>query len=217
MPTRFDSDIRFTGGLPFVLLSGNADFRSENLVAFEGGARAQATGWLSYEVAVYHNRYHDLRSQDRQPAGTIRFGNSVEGNVSGFEVSSTVQPSTSTRVHGSYAWLHRDIRPEPGSADISGGEGNDAPHLFNLQVFADLQPNVRLNIMTRYVAALPRPRLDGYAEADVTLQWDVRPWAELALVGQDLLHDSHPEFFSGQTLLEEYERSVFVTLTLRRR
>jgi hypothetical protein len=51
----------------------------------------------------------------------------------------------------------------------------------------------------------------------MTLQWDVRPWAELALTGQNLLHRSHPEFFSGQTRLEEYDRSVFITLTLRRR
>ena len=89
--------------------------------------------------------------------------------------------------------------------------------LATLQIFTDLRPGLRLNVVTRYLAALPRPPVPGYAEADLTLQWDVRPWAELQFVGQNLLHDRHPEFSGGQPNLEEYDRSVFVMLTLRRR
>jgi iron complex outermembrane receptor protein len=218
MPTRFDTDIRFTGGSPAVIISGSEEFRSEVLVAYEAGFRSQPAQRLSYEVAVYHNRYGDLRSQNLQvPPLPVTLGNTVDGHISGIELAVTWEPSARARVHGSYAWLKRSIAPEPGSTDVSGGEGNDAPHIANLQLFTDVRTNLRFNVIGRYVAALPRPHLAAYAEADMTLQWDLRPWAELALTGQNLLHRSHPEFFSGQTNLEEYDRSVFVTLTLRRR
>jgi len=217
MPTRFDTDIRFTGGLPVVLIAGTTDFRSETLIAYEAGFRSQPAQRLSYEVAVYHHEYDDLRSQDLQPTSLVTLGNSVQGHINGIELGATWEPSAVARVHGSYTWLHRSIAPEAGSTDVSGGEGNDASHLATMQLFTDIRPDLRFNVMLRYVADLPRPHLDGYAEADMTLQWDVRPWAELALNGQNLFHRSHAEFFSGQTSLEEYDRSVFITLTLRRR
>jgi iron complex outermembrane receptor protein len=217
MPTRFDTDIRFTGGSPVVLIAGTEQFRSERLIAYEAGFRSQLAQRLSYEVAAYHNRYDDLRSQEAVPGRPIALGNTVEGHISGIELGATWEPVGSARLHGSYTWLHRSIGREPGSRDISGGEGNDAPHLATLQVFTDVRPDVRVNLVTRYVAALSRPHLPAYAEADVTVQWDVRPWAELSFVGQNLLHDRHPEFFTGQTNLEEYDRGFYVTLTVRRR
>jgi iron complex outermembrane recepter protein len=217
MPTRFDTDIRFTGGQPVVLVSGSPDFRSETLISTEAGFRSQPRTNFSYEAAVYVNRYDDLRSQDPGVSVPIVLGNTVGGHIAGIELGATWEPFTSSRLHGSYTWLHRSIAPDPGSLDISGGEGNDAPHLATAQLFTNLTANVRFNVLGRYVAALPRPALPAYAEADVTLQWDVRPWAELAVTGQNLLHDRHPEFTSGQLTLEYYQRSAFVTLTLRRR
>jgi iron complex outermembrane recepter protein len=217
MPTRFDTDIRVRALQPFVVITGNPDFRSESLVAYEGGFRSQPARRVSYEASVYHNQYDDLRSQNRVPGAPITLGNDVAGHINGLELAGTWEPSNSARVHGSYTWLHRSIAAEPGSTDITGGEGNDATHLATLQVFADLRPDLRLNLIGRYVGALPRPHLSAYGEADVTLQWDLRPRIELALVGQNLLHDRHPEFWSGQPNLERYERSVFVTLTYRYR
>ena len=215
MPTRFDSDIRVTGGLPAVLITGSPGFRSEKMIVYEAGFRSQPMQRLTYEAAVYHNRYDDLRSQDVIPNAPLTLGNSVEGHISGIELGAT--SSIAARLHGSYTWLHRSIASKPGSTDITGGEGNDAPHLATLQLFTDLRPGLRLNVINRYLAALPQPPVPGYAEADLTLQWDVRPWAELQFVGQNLLHDRHPEFSGGQPNLEEYDRSVFVMLTLRRR
>jgi iron complex outermembrane receptor protein len=217
LPTRFDSDIRFTGGTDSLLVTGSAAFRPEAMVAYEAGWRSQPLARVSFEVATYRNTYDDLRSQDRLEGAPITIGNGVAGHISGLEVGTTWTPSAAVRVHGSYAYLRRAIGTAPGSADITGGEGNDAPHLATLQVFGDLAPDLRLNVMTRYVAALPRPRVDGYVEADVTLQWDVASWAELGLVGQNLLQPRHPEFSSGQAFVEEYERSLYVTLTIRRR
>ena len=151
------------------------------------------------------------------PRAPITLGNTIQGHINGIELGGTWEPvarrpaarqlcvaapvdRARTRQHGTSA-AARERRAAPGR---------------RLQLFTDIRPDLRLNVMARYVAALPRPRLAGYAEADVTLQWDVRRGIELALTGQNLLHGRHPEFFSGQALLEAYERSFFFTITFRR-
>ncbi len=217
LPTRFDSDIRVTAGQPFVVISGNPNFRPERMIAYEGGVRAQPLARTSFDVAVFHNRYDDLRSQNLQPTGLIEVGNDVEGHSSGIELGSTWEVSTAARLHGSYTWLTKDIHGEPGSADITGGEGNDPSHMATLRLFTELRPNLRFNFMSRYISALTRPRVAGYAEADLSIQWDFANGFELALHGQNLLHDHHPEFSSGQPNLEEYDRSVYVALAFRGR
>ena len=97
MPTRFDTDIRFTGGLPFVLITGNPDFRSETLIAYEAGFRSQPIERVSYELAVYHNRYDDLRSQERLDGLPITVGNGVGGLISGIELGATWEPVAAAR------------------------------------------------------------------------------------------------------------------------
>jgi iron complex outermembrane receptor protein len=216
MPTRFDSDIRVTLNQPVVIVTGSSLFQPEQLVAYEAGVRTQVAKDLTFDVSVYHDDYRRLRSQELVPAAPITVGNTIQGNIDGIELAGTWEPTGSLRIHGATTWLHKSLEKAPGSRDISGGEGNDACCLARLQVFADLRDDLRLTGLARYVSELPGPRLAAYAEADVTLQWDVRRGIELSLVGQNLLHDSHPEFTGGQQLLEAYERSFFVTLTLRR-
>ena len=216
MPTRFDSDIRVTLGRPVVLITGSPSFEPEQLVAYEAGVRTQVASELTFDVSVYHDDYTRLRSQELVPGAPVTLGNTIEGEINGIELAATWEPSDMLRFHGATSFLHKSLDRSPGSQDVSGGEGNDACCLARLQIFTDLRDDLRLTGLVRYIAALPWPHLPGYAEADVTLQWDIRKGIELSLAGQNLLHDSHPEFTSGQPLLEAYERSFFVTLTLRR-
>ena len=216
MPTRFDSDIRVTLGQPVVVITGSPAFEPEQLVAYEAGVRTQVASELTFDVSVYHDDYRRLRSQELVPGAPVTLGNTIQGHIDGIEFGATWEPMEMLRFHGATSWLHKSLEPAPESRDISGGEGNDACCLARLQIFADLRDDLRLTGLARYIAALPTPHLAAYAEADVTLQWDVRRGIELSLVGQNLLHDSHPEFTSGQPLLEAYERSFFFTITFRR-
>ena len=216
MPTRFDSDIRVTLGQPVVVITGSPLFDPEQLVAYEAGFRTQVSPELTFDVSVYHDDYKRLRSQELVPGAPVTLGNTIEGEINGIEFAATWEPSDMLRFHGATSFLHKSLDRSPGSQDVSGGEGNDACCLARLQIFADLREDLRLTGLARYIAELPSPQLAAYAEADVTLQWDVRKGIELSFVGQNLLHDSHPEFTSGQPLLEAYERSFFVTVTFRR-
>ena len=216
MPTRFDSDIRVTLGQPNVVITGSPSFEPEQLIAYEAGIRTQVSSQLTFDVNVYHNDYERLRSQELVPGAPITLGNTLEGAINGIELGATWEPSTMLRFHGATSILDKSLRRSPGSQDVSGGEGNDACCLARLQIDADLRDDLRLTGLARYNAALPSPHLPAYAEADLTLQWDIRRGIELSFAGQNLLHDSHPEFTSGQPMLEAYERSFFVTVTFRR-
>ena len=198
------------------MITGSPSFEPEQLVAYEGGVRTQVASELSFDVSVYHDDYKRLRSQESVPGAPITLGNTIEGEINGLEFGATWEPSDALRFHGATSFLHKSLVRSTGSQDVSGGEGNDACCLARLQIFADLRDDLRLTGLARYIADLPSPRLPGYAEADVTLQWDVRKGIELSFVGQNLLHDSHPEFTTGQPMLEAYERSFFVTVTFRR-
>jgi iron complex outermembrane recepter protein len=217
MPTRFDSDLRFTSGFPFLVATGDSAFEPEQLVAYETGVRAQPYETFSFDVTYYHDAYRRLRSQEFTPGAPIRLGNSIQGDIDGIEFGATWEPSDFLRLHGSTTYVNKSLKKAPGSRDISGGEGNDPCCLARAQLFTDLRDDLRLTVLGRFVGALPAPHVPAYGEADVTLQWDLRRDVELSFVGQNLLHDRHPEFASaGQTVFEAFERSFFVTLTLRR-
>jgi iron complex outermembrane receptor protein len=213
MPTRFDSDVRIALNQPVVVVTGSPEFKPEQLVAYEGGVRVRPVSALSFDVSVYRDEYRDLRSLE---AGVpITVGNTLEGHVTGIELGATWEPTGILRIHGATSFLDKTLERGPATLD-TGAEGNDPCCLTRLQVFTDLRDDLRLTGLLRAIASLPRPHLPGYTEADLTLQWDVKRGIELSLVGQNLLHDSHPEFYDGQSMLEAYERSIFVTLSFRR-
>ncbi len=56
------------------------------------------------------------------------------------------------------------------------------------------------------------PGIDGYSELDVRLAWRGERTLELALVGQNLLHDHHIEF-GTPAARGEIERSVYGKVT----
>ena len=62
----------------------------------------------------------------------------------------------------------------------------------------------------RYVAELPDPATPAYTELDLRLGWSPAEKIEVAIVGRNLLDESHPEF-RGRTITREVERSVFGT------
>ena len=94
VPTRFDTDLRFrfpgstTGAL---LLTGNSDFESESVMAYEAGYRQQFRERISIDLAGYVNRYDDLRTQELRPGEPILLANMMNGLTRGVESTATAQ------------------------------------------------------------------------------------------------------------------------------
>lgn len=212
LPTRLDTDVRVN--TPVLLLEGNERFRSEDVVAYEAGYRAVPAQRISFDIATFVNRYDNLRSQEMPIAAgdpTI-LANSLNAITSGVEVSSNVQVSNRCRVHGSYAYLHKDLSFDRGSRDVTGGraEGNDPSHRFSLRAHADPVQRLEVDGILRYVGSRPAPDVPAYGELDLRVGFIISPSWELSLIGQNLLHDHHPEFGAPVPTRVEFRRGAFV-------
>lgn len=218
-PTRFDDDIRISTNTGVLLIQGSDAFESEEMVGWEFGYRAQPMPIVTFEVETFNNRYGNLRSQDAPAVGAlpITIANTLIGESRGIETSATLQPAQGWRVKASYAWLDTDIMRAEGSRDVSNGvnEANDPTYMFTLRAGVDLTHHVEADVWWRAVGALPDPAVPAYNELNTRVGWRPNDRIELALVGQDLLHDQHPEFGTLAPTRIEFERSVRVVFSLR--
>jgi iron complex outermembrane receptor protein len=218
-PTRFDDDVRVLTATGQLLIQGSDDFESEAMLGWEVGYRARPMPAMSMELVTFKHHYGNLRSQDGPAVGVlpITVANTLIGDSRGLEASATVQPHDSWRVRASYTLLDVDITRAPGSRDVTGGtsEANDPTHTFTLRGAFDLHRHVDLDLWWRSVSELPNPVVPAYSELNARLGWRPNERIELALVGQDLLHDQHPEFGTSVPRRVEFERSVRATFTLR--
>ncbi|MCA1649313.1 MAG: TonB-dependent receptor [Acidobacteria bacterium] len=212
LPTRVDTDLRIFQNNRLIL-SGSEAFESESAIAYEGGYRLRPHARASLDLAAFVNRYDRIRSQEfpSRLGLVIELGNTLNAKTSGVELGGAFQAAANWRVHGSYAYLHKSITMDAGSRDLSKGasEGNDPSHLFSMRSYLDLPRGVALDATFRYVARRPDPVVPAYGELDLRLGWAARPGWELSLIGQNLLHDRHPEFGAPTPLRYEFERGVF--------
>ena len=219
MPTRIDTDLRFTAGTPFVVLTGNPDFQSETVISTEVGYRRRFLPWISASATAFFNVYDALRSQEPTPpiGVPIVIGNKHSGRVRGFEVVAQVEPLRRWQVNVNYSRLAERFSFDADSRDPTGGmsEHNDPPHQLRLRSFTDLTDRWSFDATLRWVAALPRPAVPSYTELTLRVARMLGHGFEVDVVGENLLHDRHLQFVNlGPS--HDVPRSVFARLTWRR-
>jgi iron complex outermembrane receptor protein len=218
-PTRYDEDIVFyTAGSP--LLEGSSAFKSESLLAYELGYRVQPRTGLVVDLAAFYNVYDDLRSYEPAAPPAVfpyHFANKLKGDTWGLEGRVSWQAAPWWRLHAEYAWFDKDLSFDPGSYDPTGGtaEGNDPRNRAVLRSQVDLPGRCEFDGTLRYVSRLPAPVVPAYTELDLRLGWQASDRLELSLVGQNLLHASHPEFGPPTPLREEIQRGAYGKVTWR--
>jgi len=218
-PTRLDEDLRFLAG-PVVTVRGDRDFESEELIAYELGYRRQPLRNLVLDAALFYNVYDNLRSQETSatPSGLpVVLANKLEAETWGLELRASYQPLAWWRLYAGYALFDKELRLDPDSRDPTGGkfEGNDPRHRFMLRSLADLPGGFELDGLLRYVDELPFPAVEAYTELDLRLGWRATDRLDLSLVGQNLLHGSHPEFGIPSPTRQEVERGLSGKVTWR--
>lgn len=217
LPSRIDTDFRFTGGGPGVILAGSLDFDKESVVALEAGYRAQPHARLSVDVSAFANRYSDLRSQAPGTDVDIVLRNDLSGRSAGVELAVAAQLVPALRVRGSYTRLQTSTTVEAGKIDLGGGaaEYNDPSHQTALRLYGDLPRGFELDGFFRYISALPHPVVPGYAELDARLGWVSSGGHEVAIIGRNLLHAAHPEFGVPGPRRHEFQRAISLRSTWR--
>jgi iron complex outermembrane recepter protein len=211
-PTRLESDLLlFQPDTDNVLLRGNPDFESEELVAYEAGYRVQLSPALSTDIALFYHDYSQLRSLTLQPDGSRLVTNDMEGETYGFEISTNYQVSEWWRVKTGYSHLRKSLRfvGGNGGTEAGEGEGNDPDHILVVHSAWDLPRSMEFDAVVRYVDALPSPAVSSYTELDLRLAWRPSRDFEAAIVGRDLLQKQHAEF--GTT--REVARTIYGKLT----
>lgn len=216
-PTRSDTDARFlpNPATGFVLIAGSPAFNCEKATVYELGFRYQPRPDWYFDVAAFYNDYSDLRTLE--PSGATGFpllvSNLRDGEIYGAEATVTFQPTERWQLSASASHLTEHLHFRPGSRDSTAGsiEGNDPSWLGSLRTSLALSPRVKVDGTVRYVAALPNPAVPAYWTMDLRIAFQPAPHWEVALVGQNLLEPSHPEFAATT----EVQRGGHVRVTHR--
>jgi iron complex outermembrane receptor protein len=212
-PTPFDKDVReYQNGA--LLLTGDPEFRSEKLIAYEAGLRLVPTDRISFSISGFYNDYDDLRSIEltNRTALPLRWGNEIAGHTYGFDSWADVRLSDWWRLKPGYSLLLSDFGFKEGATALASitQVGNDPKHRVTLRTSMDLGPQINFDADLRYVSALPDPYVPGYIELGARVGWQFHERAEISISGFNLLHDKHQELPLGEA--RPVGRSVFAAL-----
>lgn len=220
MPSRYDRDIFQPRPLPLVA-SGSKQFVSETLLAYEIGYRAQIGTKVTGSVSAYYNRYNDLRSFGPAPGNPrqFMFGNNLHGENHGVEASVRYSAFDGWRLRAGYTYLIDHIQAKPGTVDLFGGrnEVSDPKHQIFIGSSWDLPRNFSFDADVRWIDTLQTVNgtVPSYAELGARFAWQPNDRLEFSIVGQNLLHDHHPEFGIAIPRREEIERGVYAKVAVR--
>ena len=116
-----------------------------------------------------------------------------------------------------YTLLQEDLRVKPGRVDqnLGRGEAFDPQQQIQLRTSIDLFDDLELDLGFRFVDQIQNTArgfetIPDYTTVDVRVAWLPTRNLELAIVGQNLLDERHPEFG-----LREIERSGYAKATWR--
>jgi len=230
-PSRIDRDFSEPGpSFPPVILTGGSNFVSETVIAYELGYRAELGPKVVTSVSAFYNVYDHVRSTSTNNVPDslglplpLFFENNLKAQTYGTEVSATYQVLDWWRLHGSYDLLKEDVQIKPGTQDFNKtlNETADPQQQFSLRSSMDVARVISLDAGLRWVDTLhinnaaASGTVPSYFELDTRIGWRVTKNVELSIVGQNLLHDRHPEYGFPSPSREEIVRSVYGKVTCR--
>ncbi|HEY6458150.1 MAG TPA: TonB-dependent receptor [Steroidobacteraceae bacterium] len=224
-PSRVDEDLKEATPPLLVILEGASDFKSEEVIAYELGYRAQLDERTSMTLSTYFNDYNDVRSTSYTPATLIPFffQNNLEGHTYGAELSVVYQALDNWKLHLGYDLLQEHLHVKPGEFDLDDAlnETADPQQQFAIRSSATLPANIEFDTTLRWVDTLhtnngSTPGLvPSYFGLDGRLAWHGAKGIELSLVAQNMLNPRHVEYGYPSPLREQIDRSVFAKVAWR--
>ena len=205
-PTPFDEDVQERVGT-IVSLSGNPDFRTEKLTAYELGLRAQPLTALSFSLTGFYHHYDDLRTVEAGagPASVLNlyWSNNLAGHSYGLEAWASMSPLSWWTLSAGATLLSEHFHFKPGATLTPVGtlqDGLDPSHRFTLRSSMDLGRSVTLDLNLRAYGRLHHSDVPAYAELGGRLAWNVSDRIALTLTGANLLHKRHVEYPGGDAI-----------------
>ncbi|HYX45803.1 MAG TPA: TonB-dependent receptor [Sphingomicrobium sp.] len=212
--TPFDEDVQESA--PGVRLSGNRDFRTEKLTAYELGVRSQPLSSLSFSLTGFYHRYNDLRTVEIAPGPGLDlfWGNQLEGHSYGVEGWANFSPLPWWTLSAGATLQSENFRFKAGATAPFIGtfqNGIDPGHWITVDSSMNLGRSLTFDLHLRAVGRLAEADVPAYAELGGRLAWNVSNHLQLSVSGSNLLHSEHVEYFQGDAI----PRKVLVGLQWR--
>ena len=222
------------GAMAPLYMTGNDNFDSEELYAYEAGYRWQATDRLFFDATVFYNDYDQMQSVTHAigPTGyRADFTNVTTGESTGFELAVDWKATDQLSFALAYSYFDLDLhsgKDEVLQDSFQGDTRKDSTpsHQVSLRGSYYLLPSLQFNMWGRYVDSIKNyyfrqaggqfMEVDGGVTVDANLIWTPRQGLELMLAGQNLLDSKRLNFVSEYaTPPTEIERSIYGKITWR--
>jgi iron complex outermembrane recepter protein len=216
-PSSIDTALRlnFAGfaepdGTPVLVgLVGNPHFKTEGLVAYEGGYRATVLRRLTIDFTAYYNNYG--HQQTTEPATPFfetspppphlflpsTYENLMHGGTHGAEITANWQVTSRWTLSPGYDFERIHMHVNPASQDTTSApelEGTDPHQQAQLRSHLDLSHGLAWDTSAYFVDRLVFFKIPSYTQLDTGLTWQCTKRISLGMVGQNLTRDGHLEF-----------------------
>ena len=192
-----------------VALVGNPKIKSEHVIAYELGYRAQPVERLSFDVAAFINNYRNLVSIENLPPSfdpnssppvlvfLKSYSNKMFGTTEGVEVSVKWKATSRWTLAPGYSFLEMHLHTQTSSLDttsVADTQGSNPGHQAQVRSHLELSTKLAWDTNAYFVSRLPAQFVASHTRLDTQLTWWFAERAQLSLVGQNLLNDHHVEF-----------------------
>lgn len=222
-------DTTYDGYPLFARFNANPNFRSEQLNGYELGYRRLLGKRLYLDTAAFYNHYSDLFGEEVTGSAYIeynpppthalipaQFGNDFVGTTEGIEIAPEWDVTKYWRLGGSYSFLEMHIKKATTALEIepvTDIQGASPQHQLFIDSGFNLPKAISVDLIYRYVSALPALQVPAYSTGDVSFGWKINSAFRLSVVGQNLLQPHHPEFNYDPGPLVQIKRSAYAEIT----
>jgi iron complex outermembrane receptor protein len=221
-PTRGEDGLNLFQGVQ----QGNADYKSENVMAYELGYRIKPNHKISIDATTYYNDYSNLRtfeytgSTNNLGLRKYKVDNNGYGESYGFELSTKWQATNKWKLEFDYDYLKMTLHQKEGSTDDTSefslqlAEGRSPQNQFKIKSFYNLTPKIEFDNILYYVDKLKTGtatstsgpgHIPSYFRFDTRLGYLPTKNLDLSVGIQNLFDQRHSEFknalFNRQTVV----------------
>lgn len=206
-----DADFVFSQSLPGqenspdvrVVARGNKDFESEDLFAYEIGARRQFAENLSVDVSAFYFLYRNLQSFEGEPEVVLNpepsilldvvGANKLKGESHGVELSVDWRPTPNWRLVANLTYIELNFYGSETTDDLSTGSaffGNlerTDPMQVGVRSLLNLPYNLEFDSHLRWVDNIKATvDLDASTKLDLRLGWGITESVAVDLIARNL-------------------------------
>jgi len=195
----------------FIQVLGNKNFKSEDVIGYEGGYRLLARKRFYFDLSPFWNQYSRLQSFSAPVISssggntylTIMYENQIQGHTSGFEFAPKVTITPWWHLSSSYSFVSSAFTANGPTSNISSTgsvstyEHSTPKHLVFLQSKMNLPYHFQFDQMYRYVSDLPAQKVKAYQTMDLRAARSFGHHFLLEAVGQNLFQPHHYEWGTG--------------------